>query len=130
MRVALRAPVPGLPVGSLGPALAPAPTDPGPADRAGSRAVTRSRGLGRWWPRCRPSRTRSWVILEFGRPPASSASPQRSPHEEVLLLEDLELALLAHGVGDHLPIELAERVLALRAQRAMLAASLGLDDAL
>jgi hypothetical protein len=48
----------------------------------------------------------------------------------VLLLEDLELALLAHGVGDHLPIELAERVLALRAQRAMLAASLGLDDAL
>jgi hypothetical protein len=28
----------------------------------------------------------------------------------VLLLEDRELALLAHGVGDHLPIELAERV--------------------
>jgi hypothetical protein len=126
VRVALRAPVPGLPWDRSGPALAPAPTDPRPADRAG----TRSRGLGRWWPRCRPSRPRSWVILEFGRPPASSASPQRSPHEEVLLLEDLELALLAHGVGDHLPIELAERVLALRAQRAMLAASLGLDDAL
>jgi hypothetical protein len=48
----------------------------------------------------------------------------------VHLLEDRELALLAHGVGDHLPIELAERVLALRAQRAALATSLGLDGAL
>jgi len=47
----------------------------------------------------------------------------------VLLLEDRELALLAHGVGDHLPIELAERVLALRARRTALAASLGLDGA-
>jgi hypothetical protein len=45
----------------------------------------------------------------------------------VLLLEDRELALLAHGVGDHLPIELAERVLALRAQRAALEAGLRLD---
>jgi hypothetical protein len=127
VRVALRAPVPGLPVGSLGPALAPAPTRPGacgsrryplaPASDDGGRgAVRAARDHG--------------SFSSSADPPASSASPQRSPHEEVLLLEDLELALLAHGVGDHVPIELAERVLALRAQRAMLAASLGLDDAL
>jgi hypothetical protein len=48
----------------------------------------------------------------------------------VLLLEDRDLALLAHGVGEHLPIELAERVLGLRARRAALVASLGLDGAL
>jgi hypothetical protein len=79
--------------------------------------------------RCRPGRPRSWGILEFGRPPVSSASPAPSPREQVLLLEDRELALLAHGVGDHLPIELAERVLAVRAQRAALVASLGPDGA-
>jgi hypothetical protein len=45
----------------------------------------------------------------------------------MLVLEDRELALLAHGVGDHLPIELAERVLELRMRRATLAASLALE---
>jgi hypothetical protein len=65
----------------------------------------------------------------LGLGPPSSASPSPSPREQVLLLEDRELALLAHGVGEHLPSELAERVLALRAQRAALAASLGLDGA-
>jgi hypothetical protein len=47
--------------------------------------------------------------------------------EELLVLEDRELALLAYGVGDHLPVELAERVLELRTQRATLAASLALE---
>jgi hypothetical protein len=47
----------------------------------------------------------------------------------MLVLEDRELALLAHGVGDHLPIELAERVLELRTQRATLAAGLALERA-
>lgn len=79
------------------------------------------------WPRCRPSRPRSCAILEFGRPPLRSPSPLASPREEMLFLEDRELALLAQGVGGHLPIELVERVLAVRAQRTALAASLGLD---
>jgi hypothetical protein len=85
--------------------------------------------LGDLSPSCRPRRRRSWVILKFDRPPASFACAPASPREEALYLEDRELALLAHGVGDHLPIELVERVLALRAQRAALTASLGLDGA-
>jgi hypothetical protein len=39
----------------------------------------------------------------------------------MLVLEDRELALLAHGVGDHLPVEVAEGVLELCARRATLA---------
>jgi hypothetical protein len=75
----------------------------------------------------RPSRARSWIIPAFSRPKVSSPSPPPSLHEEMLVLEDRELALLAHGVGEHLPIELAERVLELRMQRATLAAGLALD---
>jgi hypothetical protein len=63
-------------------------------------------------------------------PPLSSSPaspPPFSSREQLLALADRELALLAHGVGDHLPIELVERVLALRAERAALEASVALD---
>jgi hypothetical protein len=42
---------------------------------------------------------------------------RRSLDEQLVALADEELRLLAGGVGDHLPAELAERVLRVRAER-------------
>jgi hypothetical protein len=61
------------------------------------------------------------------RPPASSPTLPALVARGLLVLENRALALLAHGIGDHLPIEVAERVLELRIQRATLAAGLALD---
>jgi hypothetical protein len=70
-------------------------------------------------------------MLRLASPLGSSpASPPSSLRAQILVLGDRELALLAHGVGDHLPVELAERVLALRAERAALESCLGRDAAL
>jgi hypothetical protein len=80
-----------------------------------------------------PSDTAATIeaVLRLVPPPGSApASPPRSPREQLLILEDRKLALLARGVGDHLPIELVERMLALRAERVALEASLGLDAGL
>jgi hypothetical protein len=58
-------------------------------------------------------------MLQLASPSVTLGAPSpSSPLEQLHALADRELALLAHGVGDHLPIELAERVLTLRAQRA------------
>jgi len=67
-------------------------------------------------------------MLQLAPPPASlQAPPPASPLEQLQALEELELALLARGVGENLPIELADRVLSLRARRAALAQQLGVE---
>ena len=50
---------------------------------------------------------------------ALAALPEPSA-ERLVLLRDEELRLLAQGVGEHLPIELAERIRALRRERRVL----------
>jgi hypothetical protein len=56
------------------------------------------------------------------RPPGPAAV---TPLGQLDALVNPELALLARAVGEHLPVELAERVLAVRARRAALEAALG-----
>jgi hypothetical protein len=45
-----------------------------------------------------------------------------SPVEQLQVLQDAQLRLLAHATGEHLPCELVERVHDLRARQAELAA--------
>jgi len=47
--------------------------------------------------------------------------PPPTRGDRIAALFDEELRLLAVGVGDHLPVELAERVKRLRAERLLLA---------
>ena len=52
--------------------------------------------------------------------PSPTDPSQVTPLEQLVALQDAELRLLAHAIGDHLPPELAERVLELRARQAEL----------
>ncbi len=65
-------------------------------------------------------------MSQLAPPPASLQGPS-PPLEQLQALMDLELALLARAVGESLPIELADRVLGLRARRAALAQQLGAE---
>ncbi len=70
-------------------------------------------------------------MLQLAPPPASAfAAPPASALEQLDALANLELALLARAVGEHLPAELADRVLDLRARRAALAQRLGVAPVL
>lgn len=52
--------------------------------------------------------------------PSPTVSSPVTPIEQLAALQDAELRLLAHAIGDHLPAELAERALELRARQAEL----------
>jgi hypothetical protein len=67
-------------------------------------------------------------MLQLAPPPAAlQAPPTPSALEQLDALVNAELALLAHAVGESLPVELVERVLAVRARCAALAAELDLS---
>jgi hypothetical protein len=63
-------------------------------------------------------------MLQLAPPPASLPASPSSALEQLDALVNAELALLARAVGEHLPVELADRVLAVRARRAALEAQL------
>ncbi len=71
-------------------------------------------------------------MLQLAPPPASLQAPL--PHTSALdqldTLANAELALLARALGEHLPCELVDRVLKLRARRATLAQRLGVEPVL
>ena len=58
------------------------------------------------------------IVLQLASPYA--APPPSTALEQLRELQDSELRLLAHAIGDHLPAELFERVLDLRARQAEL----------
>jgi hypothetical protein len=67
------------------------------------------------------------IVGVAGLPRLPSPTPTQmalSPLEELRVLQDAELRLLAHATGEHLPCELVERVYDLRARQAELAARL------
>jgi hypothetical protein len=62
----------------------------------------------------------AWALASAGVDGPGAAGgrgARRSLDEQLVALADEELRLLAGGVGDHLPAELAERVLRVRAER-------------
>ena len=59
------------------------------------------------------------VVLQLVPSPTTVPSPV-TPLEQLVALQDAELRLLAHAIGDHLAAELVERVLELRARQAEL----------
>jgi hypothetical protein len=63
-------------------------------------------------------------MLQLAPPPALHDRTPITPVEQLDALLNAELALLARAVGEHLPVELADRVLAVRARRAALEAAL------
>lgn len=67
-------------------------------------------------------------LLQLAAPSACrDALAPLSPWEQLDALANTELALLACAIGAHLPVELVDRVLAVRARRAALARQLGLE---
>jgi hypothetical protein len=70
-------------------------------------------------------------MLQLAPPLASlPAPPPITPLEQLDALMNAELALLARAVGEHLPAELADRVLELRSRRAQRAQRLGVEPVL